>query len=110
MTDVDQGAADPAAEAAVSGGRPAASEGRSPTGPAGSAEPSAAAAPAGQVNPAADLSAVGAGRWRAPRTWRFLLVLARLVVMPVARLRVSGEVPAALRAGPVIFAVNHIGP
>jgi 1-acyl-sn-glycerol-3-phosphate acyltransferase len=49
-------------------------------------------------------------RWRAPRTWRFLLFLARLVVMPIARLRVSGEVPAQLRAGPLIFAVNHIGP
>jgi 1-acyl-sn-glycerol-3-phosphate acyltransferase len=39
-----------------------------------------------------------------------LLVVARVVVMPVARLRVTGEVPAVLRDGPVIFAVNHIGP
>ncbi|UWP87531.1 lysophospholipid acyltransferase family protein [Dactylosporangium fulvum] len=50
------------------------------------------------------------GPWRAPRTWRFLLFLARLVVMPIARLRVTGDVPAELRTGPVIFAVNHIGP
>ncbi|WP_327001384.1 1-acyl-sn-glycerol-3-phosphate acyltransferase [Dactylosporangium sp. NBC_01737] len=52
----------------------------------------------------------GGGPWRAPGTWRFLLVLARAVVMPVARLRVTGDVPQALRDGPVIFAANHIGP
>jgi 1-acyl-sn-glycerol-3-phosphate acyltransferase len=65
------------------------------------------------VSPAVPARAVGpvtGGTWRAPRTWRFLLVLARVVVMPVARLRVTGEVPAALRGGPVIFAANHIGP
>jgi 1-acyl-sn-glycerol-3-phosphate acyltransferase len=48
--------------------------------------------------------------WRVPRTWRVLLGIARLVVLPVARLRVSGGLPAELRAGPVILAVNHIGP
>ncbi|WP_432843986.1 lysophospholipid acyltransferase family protein [Dactylosporangium sp. CA-092794] len=49
-------------------------------------------------------------RWQVPRTWRVLLAAARCVVVPVARLRVSGEVPSALREGPVIFAVNHVGP
>ncbi|MEV0569791.1 1-acyl-sn-glycerol-3-phosphate acyltransferase [Dactylosporangium sp. NPDC050588] len=48
--------------------------------------------------------------WRVPRLWRFLLVLAREVVRPVARMRVTGDVPAELRGGPVVFAVNHIGP
>jgi 1-acyl-sn-glycerol-3-phosphate acyltransferase len=50
------------------------------------------------------------GVWRAPRTWRFMLVLAREVVRPVARLRVTGDVSPGLRQGPVIFAANHIGP
>ncbi|MGI5241357.1 lysophospholipid acyltransferase family protein [Dactylosporangium sp. CA-139066] len=49
-------------------------------------------------------------RWRVPRTWRVLLAVARGVVFPVARLRVTGDVPAQLRGGPVILAVNHIGP
>ncbi|MEV8514500.1 lysophospholipid acyltransferase family protein [Dactylosporangium sp. NPDC051484] len=48
--------------------------------------------------------------WRVPRTWRVLLWLARVVIMPVARLRVTGDVPEELRGGPVILAVNHIGP
>ncbi|MET7400931.1 lysophospholipid acyltransferase family protein [Dactylosporangium sp. NPDC005572] len=39
-----------------------------------------------------------------------MLMLARIVVGAVARLRVSGEVPAGVRAGAVMFAANHIGP
>jgi 1-acyl-sn-glycerol-3-phosphate acyltransferase len=42
--------------------------------------------------------------------WRFLLVLSRLVVLPVCRLRVSGDIPPELRAGPVILAANHVSP
>ncbi|WP_432995435.1 lysophospholipid acyltransferase family protein [Dactylosporangium sp. CA-233914] len=42
--------------------------------------------------------------------WRVLLALARVVVMPVARLRVTGGLPPQLRDGPVMLAVNHIGP
>jgi 1-acyl-sn-glycerol-3-phosphate acyltransferase len=49
-------------------------------------------------------------RWRAPRLWRVLLAVARFVVLPIARLRVTGSVPQELRTGPVIFVVNHIGP
>ncbi|MEV4514792.1 lysophospholipid acyltransferase family protein [Dactylosporangium sp. NPDC049525] len=119
MTDVEQGAAQPAV---VSDAR-AVEVSDSPT-PAGlsAALPSvlpAQGAGAGRVSPGdvpatGDVSASGdvpaRKVWRAPRTWRFLLVLARVVVMPVARLRVTGEVPAALRAGPVLFAVNHVGP
>jgi 1-acyl-sn-glycerol-3-phosphate acyltransferase len=48
--------------------------------------------------------------WRAPLVWRVLLVLARAIVWPVARLRVSGAVPAPLRGGPLILAVNHVSP
>ena len=48
--------------------------------------------------------------WRAPLLWRVLLALSRLVVFPLCRLRVSGSVPAALRGGPVILAVNHVSP
>jgi len=59
-----------------------------------------------QVN----VAAVGVGRWRSPVLWRFVLQVARLLVFPVCRLRVSGDLPAQLRGGPVIVAVNHIGP
>jgi 1-acyl-sn-glycerol-3-phosphate acyltransferase len=57
-------------------------------------------------------SPAGAGvvPWRVPRTWRVLMGVARVVVLPVARLKVTGDVPARLRGGPVILAVNHIGP
>jgi 1-acyl-sn-glycerol-3-phosphate acyltransferase len=48
--------------------------------------------------------------WRPPLLWRFLQVVARGVVGPVARLRVSGDVPARLRRGPLILAANHISP
>ena len=49
-------------------------------------------------------------RWQTPLTWRILLVAARVVVAPVCRLRVTGELPPDLRAGPTILAANHIGP
>ena len=48
--------------------------------------------------------------WRTPPTWRVLLVAARILSVPVCRLRVSGELSPALRAGPAILAANHIGP
>lgn len=42
--------------------------------------------------------------------WRFMLALSRIVVFPLCRLRVSGDVPAELRRGPLILAVNHVSP
>lgn len=48
--------------------------------------------------------------WRVPWLWRVLLVVARVLVFAVARLQVSGEVPARLRQGPLILAANHVGP
>ncbi|MET0417389.1 MAG: lysophospholipid acyltransferase family protein [Actinoplanes sp.] len=48
--------------------------------------------------------------WRTPRMWRLMLVLSRVIVFPLCRLRVSGDLPAALRAGPAILAANHISP
>jgi 1-acyl-sn-glycerol-3-phosphate acyltransferase len=45
-----------------------------------------------------------------PPMWRFMLALSRFVVFPLCRLRVSGEVPASLRAGPVLLAANHVSP
>ncbi|HWS35000.1 MAG TPA: lysophospholipid acyltransferase family protein [Actinoplanes sp.] len=48
--------------------------------------------------------------WRAPRLWRSLLVVARVLVFPLARLEVSGGMPVGLRGGPVILASNHISP
>jgi 1-acyl-sn-glycerol-3-phosphate acyltransferase len=65
-----------------------------------------------------DAGAVGEGgvnggppdRWVTPLTWRILLVTARVLVGAVCRLRVTGDVPAPLRTGPVILAANHIGP
>lgn len=51
----------------------------------------------------------GAG-WRAPALWRALLALARIVAVPMCRLRVTGDLSPALRTGPALLAVNHIGP
>ncbi|MEO3780102.1 lysophospholipid acyltransferase family protein [Micromonospora sp. B11E3] len=48
--------------------------------------------------------------WRPPLIWRVAQLLARAVVGALARLRVSGEVPAHLRRGPLILAANHISP
>jgi 1-acyl-sn-glycerol-3-phosphate acyltransferase len=48
--------------------------------------------------------------WRVPLLWRFLLRFARVLIFPLCRLRVSGEVPVALREGPLILAVNHVSP
>lgn len=53
---------------------------------------------------------MGSASWRAPLMWRFMLALARILVLPLCRLRVSGEIPAGLRDGPVILAANHISP
>ncbi|GAA0739321.1 1-acyl-sn-glycerol-3-phosphate acyltransferase [Dactylosporangium roseum] len=81
--------------------------------PTALAEPARAAGiggPDGAAGAAGPVPAVSVVSWRVPRVWRVLLFLARLVVVPIARLRVTGDVPAELRAGPVIFAVNHIGP
>lgn len=48
--------------------------------------------------------------WRAPLFWRFLQLLAHGVVGLLTRLRVTGDVPARLRRGPLILAANHISP
>ena len=48
-------------------------------------------------------------RWRPPWLWRAAQLLARAVVVPiVCRLRVTGDLPDALRDGPLILAGNHI--
>lgn len=46
---------------------------------------------------------------RAPLVWRVLMVGARGLVGCVGRLRVTGDVPAALRGTPLVVAVNHVG-
>ena len=46
--------------------------------------------------------------WRPPRFWRFVQFLSRGVVAALTRLRVTGDLPADLRAGPLILAANHI--
>jgi 1-acyl-sn-glycerol-3-phosphate acyltransferase len=48
--------------------------------------------------------------WQAPRLWRFLLAAAPAIIFPFCRLRVSGDVPAQLRGGPLILAANHVSP
>lgn len=47
--------------------------------------------------------------WSPPLVWRVLLVIARLLVPLFCRLRVTGDLPRALREGPLILAGNHIG-
>src|SRR5688572_16857711 len=49
-------------------------------------------------------------RWRPPRLWRFFQALARVLVAPLCRLEVTGDLSPALREGPVILAANHINP
>jgi 1-acyl-sn-glycerol-3-phosphate acyltransferase len=49
-------------------------------------------------------------RWHPPRLWLFFQSLARILLFPLARLRVTGDVPAHLRAGPLILAANHVSP
>ncbi|BCJ49200.1 1-acyl-sn-glycerol-3-phosphate acyltransferase [Actinoplanes sp. NBRC 14428] len=48
--------------------------------------------------------------WRVPRVWRVLLRFSRVLVPLICRLRISGEVPAELRRGPLILAANHVSP
>jgi 1-acyl-sn-glycerol-3-phosphate acyltransferase len=48
--------------------------------------------------------------WRVPFIWRLLVAMAPGIVFPICRVRVSGEVPAALRRGPLILAANHVSP
>jgi 1-acyl-sn-glycerol-3-phosphate acyltransferase len=48
--------------------------------------------------------------WRAPLLWRAAQLAARGVVGLLARLEVTGDVPAGLRHGPLVLAVNHISP
>ncbi|MFI5841231.1 lysophospholipid acyltransferase family protein [Catenuloplanes sp. NPDC051500] len=48
--------------------------------------------------------------WTAPPVWRGLLLAARGVVGATARLRVTHQLPDALRRGPLILAANHISP
>jgi 1-acyl-sn-glycerol-3-phosphate acyltransferase len=48
-------------------------------------------------------------RWRTPLLWRFVLWLAGIMIPIVCRLRVTSDMPAELRRGPMILAGNHIG-
>jgi 1-acyl-sn-glycerol-3-phosphate acyltransferase len=53
--------------------------------------------------------AAGGTTWVAPLLWRVLLVAARVFVPLFCRLRVTGDVPAGLRRGPLLLAGNHTG-
>ena len=55
-----------------------------------------------------DPSGDGSPRWQPPLTWRVLQAFGRVVIPIFCRLRVTGEVSAAHRAGPLILAANHI--
>ncbi|MEU4238389.1 lysophospholipid acyltransferase family protein [Actinoplanes sp. NPDC026619] len=48
--------------------------------------------------------------WQVPWAWRAMMVIGRIVVWPLCRLRVSGDVPAELRGRPLILAANHVSP
>ncbi|MEU0549705.1 lysophospholipid acyltransferase family protein [Micromonospora sp. NPDC005979] len=48
--------------------------------------------------------------WQPPLLWRAALMLARALVALLARLEVTGDVPAHLRRGPLVLAANHISP
>ncbi|MER7168985.1 lysophospholipid acyltransferase family protein [Micromonospora sp. NPDC000207] len=48
--------------------------------------------------------------WRPPLLWRGAQLFARVLVALLARLHVTGDVPAHLRRGPLILTANHISP
>ncbi|MET8467753.1 lysophospholipid acyltransferase family protein, partial [Micromonospora zamorensis] len=48
--------------------------------------------------------------WQPPLIWRGALLLTRALVGLLARLEVTGDVPAHLRRGPLVLAANHISP
>lgn len=48
-------------------------------------------------------------RWVPPLIWRLLLRFASVAIAVFCRLRVTGDVPAGLRSGPLVLAGNHIG-
>ena len=48
--------------------------------------------------------------WRVPWVWRALLRFSRVLMAGFCRIRISGEIPAALRHGPLILAANHVSP
>ncbi|MEU8421111.1 lysophospholipid acyltransferase family protein [Micromonospora sp. NPDC048835] len=48
--------------------------------------------------------------WQPPLIWRTALLLARGLVGLLARLEVTGDVPAHLRRGPLVLTANHISP
>lgn len=66
--------------------------------------------PAPPDEPRQDPPSPPGDRWRPPRLWRLSQLAARGLVGPLARLRVTGDVPAGLRGGPLILAANHISP
>jgi 1-acyl-sn-glycerol-3-phosphate acyltransferase len=49
-------------------------------------------------------------RWRPPPLWRVGQLAAGGLVGLLARLRVTGDLPAGTGGGPLILAANHIGP
>jgi 1-acyl-sn-glycerol-3-phosphate acyltransferase len=51
-----------------------------------------------------------ADRWHPPVAWRVLLGVSPAIVGPLCRVRVSGDISARLRCGPLILAVNHLSP
>ncbi|GAA1831613.1 lysophospholipid acyltransferase family protein [Luedemannella flava] len=48
-------------------------------------------------------------RWVTPLIWRLLLRFASVAIPLLCRLRVTGDVPDAMRGGPLVLAGNHIG-
>jgi 1-acyl-sn-glycerol-3-phosphate acyltransferase len=48
--------------------------------------------------------------WRIPLAWRLMMLLGRIIVPPLCRLRVSGEIPEHLRGRALILAANHVSP
>ncbi|GAA0527849.1 lysophospholipid acyltransferase family protein [Paractinoplanes ferrugineus] len=45
-----------------------------------------------------------------PLTWRLMMLIGRLLVLPLCRLRVTGNIPEPLQGRALILAANHISP
>jgi 1-acyl-sn-glycerol-3-phosphate acyltransferase len=56
----------------------------------------------------AAMTAEPKAQWRAPLLWRAVQRLARVIIPIFCRIRITGDVPAELKRGPLILAGNHI--
>jgi 1-acyl-sn-glycerol-3-phosphate acyltransferase len=63
---------------------------------------------AANLRPAAMKPEAKKPQWQAPLLWRAVQRFARIIIPIFCRIRITGDVPAELKRGPLILAGNHI--